>query len=79
MIMKWSTHRNHEKASCLQTITPASFASSGSSSFHRSPQAEGVPAPHHLPEEPPQVRPDWGRGEEDLHAEVHQDRRQGPH
>lgn len=78
-IMKWSTHRNHEKASCLQTITPASFSSSGSSSFHRSPQAEGVPAPHHLPEEPPQVRPDRGRGEEDLHAEVHQDRRQGPH
>lgn len=32
---------------------------SGSSSFHRSPQAEGVPAPHHLPEEPPQVCPDW--------------------
>lgn len=52
---------------------------SGSSSFHRSPQAEGVPAPHHFPEEPPQVRPDWGWGEEDLHAEVHQDRWQGPH
>lgn len=51
----------------------------GSSSLHRSPQAEGVPAPHHLPEEPPQVCPDWGWGEEDLHAEVHQDRRQGPH
>lgn len=47
------------------------FLFSGSSSFHRPPQAEGVPAPHHLPEEPPQVCPDWGRGEEDLHAEVH--------
>lgn len=31
----------------------------GSSSFHRSSQTEGVPAPHHLPEEPPQVRSDW--------------------
>lgn len=51
----------------------------GSSSLHRSPQAEGVPASHHLPEEPPEVRADGRRSEEDLHAEVHQDRRQSPH
>lgn len=51
----------------------------GSSALHRSPQAEGVPAPHHLPEEPAQVCADRRRGQEDLHAEVHQGRWQGPH
>ena len=51
----------------------------GSPCIDRTTQAARMPPAHHLPPQPPEVRPHVRRDQEDHDAAPHQGRRQSPH